>query len=81
MGLNPGKVSSRQLLLSFLVTLKGQDALAGNHRELSLLRPSADVATVDPDLRIVGFNRSHIKATALKVGPSFEISNRVKLDR
>jgi hypothetical protein len=34
--------------------------------------PSADIATVDIDLRIVGFVRSHIKATASEVGPSFE---------
>jgi hypothetical protein len=55
-----------------LVPLKGQDAFADNHRELSLLKPSADIATVDPDLRIIGFLRSHIKATVLEAEPSFE---------
>src|ERR1700761_7370879 len=47
-GLNPGKAPSRQLLFSFLVALKSQDALAGNHLELSFLVPPADIATVDP---------------------------------
>jgi hypothetical protein len=69
--LNPGKAPSRQLLFSFLIPLKGQDSLAGNSRDLSLFRPSADIATVDLDLRIVGLVRSHIKATASEVGPSF----------
>jgi hypothetical protein len=41
-------------------------------RELSLLKPSADIATVDPYLRIIGFLRSHIKATALEAEPGFE---------
>ena len=48
-GLNPGKAPSRQLLFFFLVALKSQDAFAGNHLELSLLVPPADIATIDPD--------------------------------
>src|SRR5271166_3089555 len=48
-GLNPGKAPSRQLLFSFLVSLKSQNALAGNHLELSLLVPPADIAPVNPD--------------------------------
>src|SRR6202030_2327705 len=48
-GLNPGKAPSRELLFSFLVALKSQDALAGNHLEMSLLVPPADIATIDPD--------------------------------
>jgi hypothetical protein len=71
-GLNQGKPPSQELLFSFLVALRGQDALAVNHRELSLLMPSADLATVTPDLRIIGFVRYHIKASTLKAGPSFE---------
>jgi hypothetical protein len=46
---NPGKASSRQLLFSFLVALKSQNALAGNHLGLSFLVPPADIDTVDPD--------------------------------
>jgi hypothetical protein len=55
-GLNQGKPPSQELLFSFLVAHRGQDALAVNHRELSLLMPSADLATVTPDLRIIGFS-------------------------
>jgi hypothetical protein len=44
---NPGKAPSRQLPFSLLVPFKSQDALAGNHLELSLLVPPADIATVD----------------------------------
>src|SRR5208282_5810521 len=47
--LNPGKAPSRQLLFFFFVSLKSQDALAGNHLEMSFLVPPADVATIDPD--------------------------------
>src|SRR5271157_4268102 len=48
-GLNPGKAPFRQLLFFFLVALKSQNALAGNHLEMSLLVPPADIATIDPD--------------------------------
>src|ERR1700741_3305834 len=54
-GLNPGKASSRELLFFLLVPLKGQEALAGNHLELSLIVLPADIATVNPDgKRIIG---------------------------
>jgi hypothetical protein len=49
LGLNPGEAPCRQFLFSFLVPLKSQDALAGNHLEMSLLVPPADIAAVDPD--------------------------------
>jgi hypothetical protein len=36
-GLNPGKAPSRELLFALLIPFKGQETLAGNHLELSLL--------------------------------------------
>ena len=43
-----GKAPSRQLLFFFFVSLKSQDALAGNHLEMSLIVPPADIATIFP---------------------------------
>src|SRR5258708_3072371 len=48
-GLDPGKAPSRELLFFLLVPLKGQETLAGNHLELSLLMLPADIPTVNPD--------------------------------
>src|SRR6266404_9638102 len=48
-GLNPGKAPFRELLFALLIPFKGQETLAGNHLELSLLASPADIATVDPD--------------------------------
>jgi hypothetical protein len=48
-GLNPGKAPSRELLFALLIPFKGQETLAGNHLELSLLVLPADIATVNPD--------------------------------
>src|SRR6266404_3223894 len=48
-GLNPGKAPSRELLFALLIPFKGQETLAGNHLELSLLALPADIATVNPD--------------------------------
>jgi hypothetical protein len=48
-GLNPGKAPSRELLVALLIPFKGQETLAGNHLQLSLLVLPADIATVNPD--------------------------------
>src|ERR1700730_69873 len=58
-GLNPGKAPSRELLFALLIPFKGQETLAGNHLELSLLVLPADIATVNPDRkRTIGRGKS-----------------------
>ena len=73
-GLNPGKAPSRQLLFSFVVPLKSQNALAGNDLELSVLTPSADITTVDPDGKRTIGSRKFVPAllAASGMGPKFD---------